>query len=146
MHNLSIASQIILYALLVTMALYCILLFGWQIMVLKGKAMKNPDGSVDSWHEQKTHYGIALADVYLSCPVNIFGTILIFIEPQWGFFLMSMVSFWWVWSNVMTTATSLKFENPQMTLAWFITFPFGAFVGSIYILWTVMHFDIVYLH
>ena len=28
--------------------------------------MKGPDGSLDDWHEQKTHYGIAVADIFFS--------------------------------------------------------------------------------
>ncbi|MBE9505107.1 MAG: hypothetical protein IME96_13135 [Proteobacteria bacterium] len=108
--------------------------------------MKNTDGSFDSWHEQKIHYGIAFADVFLSCPVNIAGIILVFIAPRWGFYLLALVSFWWIWANMMTMATSLRFEKPKMTLNWFITFPFGTFVGLAYIIWTVVHFDAVYLN
>ena len=48
--------QICLYILLALLGLYSLLIFGWQIMVLRGKAMKNPDGSSDDYHEQKTHY------------------------------------------------------------------------------------------
>ena len=69
--TLSPASQISLYILLALMGLFALLVFGWQIMILRGKAMKNPDGTVDDWHEQKTHYGIALADVFLACPACI---------------------------------------------------------------------------
>jgi uncharacterized Fe-S cluster-containing radical SAM superfamily protein len=38
-------------------------------MEIKGKAMKSPDGSFDSYEEQKTHYGITVADAFceLSC-------------------------------------------------------------------------------
>lgn len=145
MQDLTILSQISLYTLLGVMTVYCLIVFGWQIMVLKGKAMKNTDGSFDNWHEQKTHFGIAFADVFLSCPINIIGIFLVFFAPRWGFYLLTLISFWWVWANTMTTATSLRFENPKMTLNWFITFPFGIFVGLAYILWTIMHLDMIFL-
>ncbi|MGB7115165.1 MAG: hypothetical protein WBD56_03405, partial [Anaerolineales bacterium] len=103
MHALSLISQISLYVLLALMGLYALLVWGWQIMILKGKAMKNPDGSSDDWHEQKTHYGIAVADVLLACPACAVGIVLVFVSPRWGFYLLSLVSFWFVWANIMTT-------------------------------------------
>lgn len=145
MHDLTMLSQISLYVLLGIMGLYSLIVFGWQIMVMKGKAMKNPDGTVDSWHEQKTYYGIAFADVILACPANLIGIVLIFIAPRWGYYLLALVSFWWMWANIMATATSLRFESPKITLNWFITFPFGFFVGLSYFIWTVIHFDEIYL-
>jgi hypothetical protein len=44
----------------------------------------------------------------------------------------------------MTTATSLRFENPTINMQWFLTFPFGALVGLAYIVWTMVHFDAIY--
>jgi len=144
MQELSLISQVSLYGLMGIMGLICPIVWGWQIMILKGKAMKNPDGSFDSWHEQKTHYGIALADIFLACPVNIAGIVLVFVSPRWGFYLLALVSFWWIWANTMTTTTSLRFEKPKITLNWFITYPFGILVGLAYIMWTVVHFDTIY--
>ena len=89
MQDLSLASQISLYTLLGVMGFYYVIAFVWQIMVLNGKAMKNTDGSVDSWYEQKTHYGIAVADIFITCPVNIAGIALIFIAPRWGYYLLT---------------------------------------------------------
>jgi len=126
------------------MGIICLIVWGWQIRVLKGKAMKNLDGSFDNWHEQKTHYGIALADIFLACPVNIAGIILVFVSPRWGYYLLALVSFWWVWANTMTTATSLRFEKPKITLTWFIVYPFGILVGLAYIVWSIVHFDMIY--
>lgn len=145
MESLSFLSQFTLYVLIALIGLFTILLVGWQIMILRGKAMKNPDGSTDDWHEQKTHYGLAFADVFLTCPTSIAGIIMIFVSPRWGYYLLSLVSFWFVWSNTMTTATSLRFENPKINLSWFITFPFGIFIGLAYIAWTVAHFDNIFL-
>ena len=65
MQELPLVSQVSLYVLLALIGLFALLVGGWQIMVLQGKAMKNPDGSTDDWHEQKTHYGLAFADVFL---------------------------------------------------------------------------------
>ncbi|MCP4356412.1 MAG: hypothetical protein GY796_00120 [Chloroflexi bacterium] len=145
MQSLSLPSQLSLYVLLALIGLFSLIIWGWQIMVLKGKVIKNPDGSSDGWQEQKTHYGIAVADVFLACPASIIGIALIFVSPRGGFYLLAMVSFWFVWANTMTTATSLRFENPKLTLNWWIVFPTGIFVGLAYILWTVIHFDAIYL-
>jgi hypothetical protein len=45
MQELSLLSQISLYVLMALIGLYTLLVEGWQIMILKGKAMKNADGS-----------------------------------------------------------------------------------------------------
>lgn len=145
MPELSLFSRTSLYVLLVLMGLYALLVWGWQVMVLQGKAMPNPDGTKDDWHEQKTHYGIAVADVFLVCPASLVGIVFVFISPRWGHYLLSLVSFWLVWANVMTTATSLRFEKPRITLGWLVTFPFGALVGLAYLVWTVVHFESIYL-
>jgi hypothetical protein len=144
MPDLSLASRISLYVLLAVMGLVSLYLASWQIMVLQGKPMKNPDGSVDDWHEQKTHYGIAFADTFLSCPLGIAAIALILAGSRWGYYLLALVSFWWVWANIMTTATSLRFEKPNITPNWLLTFPFGILVGLAYIAWTVIHFDAIY--
>jgi hypothetical protein len=96
MQGLAFASQLSLYVLVALLALYFLLLWGWQFMILRGKAFKNPDGSVDDWHEQKTHYGIAFADVFVACPASIAGIVLVFLSPRWGYYLLALVSFWWV--------------------------------------------------
>jgi len=106
--------------------------------------MKNPDGSSDGWHQQKTHYGIAIADIFLACPASIAGILLVFVSPRWGYYLLALVSFWFVWANIMTTATSLRFEKPRITLNWLIVFPSGILLGLAYIVWTIIHFDIIY--
>jgi hypothetical protein len=146
MQGLPLLSQVSLYVLLALMGLFALLLWGWQSMILRGKAFKNPDGSVDDWHEQKTHYGIAFADVFVACPANLIGIVLVFLAPRWGYYLLALVSFWWVWANVMTTATSLRFYNPRLSLmSWLIGYPFGILVGLAYIAWTIVHFDAIYL-
>lgn len=145
MQTLLPLSQISLYLLLALIGLFALVIWGWQIMVLQGKSMKNPDGSADDWHEQQTHYGMAFADVFLACPASIAGIVLVFISPRWGYYLLALVSAWLVWANVMTTATSLRFKKPRITLNWFITFPLGALVGLAYLVWTLIHFDAVYL-
>jgi hypothetical protein len=106
--------------------------------------MTAPDGSSDDWHEQKTHYGIAVADLFLACPAGLIGIVLVFVSPRWGFYLLALVSFWFLWANIMGTATSLRFENPKLTFSWWIVFPTGSIVGLLYILWTVVHFEAIY--
>jgi hypothetical protein len=144
MQELSLLSRVTLYALLALIGVYALLVWGWQVNVLRGKAMKNPDGSSDDWHQQKTHYGIAIADIFLACPASIAGIFLVFVSPRWGYYLLALVSFWFVWANTMTTATSLRFEKPKITLNWFIVFPSGILLGLAYIGWTIIHFDIIY--
>ena len=144
MQELSLVSQISLYVLMALIGVYTLLVGVVQVMVLKGKAMKNPDGSSDNWHEQKTHYGIAFADLVLACPVSIVGIVLVFVAPRWGYYLLALVSFWFVWANTMTTATSLRFEKPNINLNWFLVFPFGILVGLTYLVWTFINFDIIY--
>ena len=113
-------------------------------MVLRGKSMKNPDGSVDDWHEQKLFYGIALADITIAIPVTFIGIVLIFVGWRIGYYLTGLASFWFLWANIMTTATSLRFEKPKITFNWFIVFPFGALVALAYIVWTLVHFDTIF--
>jgi hypothetical protein len=85
MQELTIFSQITYYVLLVLIGIFVLLVGAWQFKVLRGESMKNPDGSTDDWHEQKTHYGIAVADLFLACPAGIVGIFLVFINPRWGF-------------------------------------------------------------
>jgi hypothetical protein len=127
------------------MGLLSLIVLGWQIQVLRGKAMKNADGTVDDWHEQKILYGMSVADIFLACPLCLIGIALIFLAPRWGFYLLAWISFWFFWANTMTTATSLRFEKPKITLNWLIVFPFGALVGLAYFVWTLAHFESIYL-
>ena len=107
--------------------------------------MKNADGSVDDWHEQKLFYGIALADITIAIPVTFVGIILIFVGSRIGYYLTGLACFWFLWANVMTTATSLRFEKPKINVMWFIVFPFGALVALAYIVWTLVYFDAIFL-
>ncbi|UCD05412.1 MAG: hypothetical protein JSV98_09920 [candidate division WOR-3 bacterium] len=144
MQGLLPVSRITLYVLLALMGLDAVIVFLWQIMVMKGKAMKNTDGSFDDWHTQKIFYGIALADIFLACPVTIASIIMVLASSRWGYYTLALVSFWFVWANIMTTATSLRFESPKFTFIWFITFPLGSLIGLAYIIWNFIHFDLIY--
>jgi hypothetical protein len=116
----------------------------WQIKVLLGKSMKNPDGSNDDWHEQKLFYGVALADISIAIPVTFIGIVLIFFGLRIGYYLTGLGAFWFLWANTMTTATSLRFEKPRISINWFMVFPFGAIIGLAYIVWTLIHFETVF--
>ncbi|MFC1907363.1 hypothetical protein ACFLW8_04690 [Chloroflexota bacterium] len=142
--EISLISRIILYIIIISFSLLAVIVFGWQTMVLRGKPMKNPDGTVDDWHEQKLFYGIALADVALAVPVTLIGIVLIFIGWRIGYYITGLASFWFLWTNTMATVTSLRFEKPKITLIWFIVFPFGAIVGLAYIIWTLVHFNTIF--
>ena len=141
--DLPLISRILLYIILILFGLLCILIFGWQINVLRGKPMNNPDGTVDDWHEQKLFYGIAVADITIAVPVALIGIALIFIGLRIGYYLTGLASFWFLWTNTMTTVTSLRFEKPKITLMWFIVFPLGAIIGLAYIVWTLVHFEAI---
>ncbi len=106
--------------------------------------MKNPDGSVDDWHEQKLFYGIALADIAIAIPVTFVGIALIFVGWRIGYYLTGLASFWFLWANIMATATSLRFEKPMISLNWFITFPFGGLVALAYIVWSLIYFQEIF--
>lgn len=145
MQSLSIASTISLYILLAVMALYLLPLIYWQWQVLQGNSMANPDGSVDDWHQQRSHYGMAFADLFIACPLNVLAIILVFVTPVWGFYALTLVSFWWLWAGVMATSTSLRFEHPKITFQWIITFPLGAVIGLAYIVWSMIHLDQIFV-
>ena len=143
MATLPLASQISLYVLLALTGVLALVVWAGQIWVLRGNAFPNPDGSKDDWHEQKIIYGMAFADAVLACPTAIAAVIVVFLSPRWGIFLLALVSFWMLWANIVTTATSLRFHHPRVTVAWFMAFPFGALVGLANIIWVVFHFDAV---
>jgi len=127
-----------LFGLLAVIVVY------WQIEVLRGKAMKNPDGTADDWHEQKLFYGIAMADVTVAIPVTLLGIISIFSGWQVGYYLTGLASFWFLWANIMTTVTSLRFEKPGISLNWFLVFPFGAIVALAYVIWSLVYFQQIF--
>jgi len=142
--EIPLISKIILYIIISLFGLLSIIVFGWQIMVLRGKSMKNPDGTVDDWHDQKLCYGIALADVTVAVPVTLIGIVLIFVGWRIGYYVTGLASFWFLWTNVMATATSLRFEKPKISLNWFIVFPFGALVALAYIIWSLTYFQEIF--
>ena len=83
MQELSLLSQVSLYVLLAVIGVLALIIWWAQFNVLRGKQFKNPDGSVDDWHEQKVFFGTSLADVFLACPVSIVGVILAFLTTEW---------------------------------------------------------------
>ena len=142
--EIPLISKVFLYIIIVIFGLLSIIVFGWQLMVLRGKSMNNPDGTVDAWRDQKLFYGIALADVIVAVPVTLVGIVLIFVGWRIGYYVTGLVSFWFLWTNVMTTATSLRFEKPKISLNWFIVFPFGALVALAYIVWSLIYFQEIF--
>ncbi len=141
---LSATSRFTLYLLLGLIGLLSVII-GWaQLGIIRGKPFENPDGTADDWREQKIFYGIALADLTVACPLSFVSLALTFTAPRLGLFLLAGVSVWLVWSNVMTTATSLRFEKPRITIEWLIVFPFGMAVGVAYLVWILLHFDAIY--
>ncbi|WP_445475468.1 hypothetical protein ACT9XH_01605 [Methanococcoides methylutens] len=144
MQELELLSRVTLYALLLLFGVITLILWWFQINVYKGKAMDNPDGSADDWHEQKILFGMSLADIVIICPLTFAGIALILIESRWGFFILGLLSFWHVWVNTAFTVTSLWFEKPKITLMWFMAYPFGTLLGLLYLIWLFIHFDMVF--
>jgi len=137
-------SRILLYVLLTLIALITVVVLFAQMGCVRGKPFENPDGTKDDWREQRLFYGIAWADILVACPLSFAGLALVFLAPRWGFFLMGMVSFWFVWSNVMTTVTSLRFEKPRITFQWIVVFPLGTLIGLAFLAWVFVHFEVVF--
>jgi len=144
LETLSFGSRLLLYTLLTLIAVFTVLVLWAQLGCVRGKPFENPDGTKDDWREQKIFYGIAWADILFACPTSFAALVLIFSAPKWGFYLMGMVSFWFLWANVMTTVTSLRFESPKLTLQWLLVFPLGAVTGLVFIAWTLAHFSTVF--
>jgi hypothetical protein len=142
--ELSTLSQIVLYALVAVIAFITIIVAYAQVGCIRGRPFKNPDGTVDDWREQKIFYGIAWADLIFACPLSLLGVVTVFVTPRIGLFILAGVSVWFVWSNIMTTVTSLRFEKPRISMQWLIVFPFGLLVGLGYIVWMIFHFKAVY--
>jgi len=138
-------ANIILYLILACMGIIIIVVLWWQIQVLKGKAMKNPDGTYDDWHKQKLFYGIAIADIFVAIPFTFAGIIMIILKMHMGFYILALPSFWFIWANIMTTSTSLHFENPKITISWFIVYPFGIIVGIAYFIWSIIYFNLIFI-
>ncbi|MDH3455477.1 MAG: hypothetical protein OER90_01430 [Gemmatimonadota bacterium] len=142
--GLPAGSRIVLYIIMVAIAVFTLLVLWAQIGILRGRPFENPDGTKDDWREQKIFYGVAWADIAVACPLSLAALIMIFAATRWGFYAMGLVSFWFLWTNVMTTVTSLRFEKPRITLQWIVVFPFGALIGLAYIIWTIAHFDTIF--
>ncbi|MFG5383096.1 hypothetical protein [Yoonia sp. R2-816] len=144
MDEFSLLSRISLYILLALNAILTALLLWFQAQVLIGKAMPNPDGTFDDWHQQRIFFGIAFADLILTIPLSIAAIVLSLQSSPWGHYLLTMLGFWYVWTNTMTTATSLRFEKPKITPMWFIVFPLGILLGLGILVWTTFHADALY--
>ena len=142
--DLPLLSVITLYALLVFVTFLVLVLLWWQVQVIAGKRMPNTDGTFDDWHEQNVIFGHTVADIFFACPLGIATVVLILLGSVWGFFLLPMVGFWFVYANTITTATSLRFARPKLTVMWFIIFPLGILVGVAILVWTAVHFRAVY--
>ena len=140
MADLTVLSQTTLYILIAFIGVLTLLILWFQINVFRGQRMPNPDGSADDWDEARIFYGIAVADILFACPLGAAVVVLILAGSPWGFFLLPVHGFYFLWANTMTTATSLRFYNPAFTLMWFIVFPLGAIVGAATLIWAALHF------
>ncbi len=142
--EIPLTSKIIFYADIIVFGIFCLIVWLWQLDILRGGSRENPDGSVDDWRVQKIHYGMALADITLAVPVAMVGIILIFTEQTLGYYLTGLAAFWYLWANLMTTATSLRFEKPKVTAMWILVFPAQALIALIYIIWSIVYFDAIF--
>lgn len=136
-----LAARVFGNAVICIFVVYMLLLASWQSQVLRGRAMRNPDGSSDNWRVQKTHYGLAFADLYFAFPACMTASVCLLIAPRWGYFGFGLLAFWFTWASLMTTATSLRFEKSRITLEWLVVFPFGIVLGAAYLIWLIAYFD-----
>jgi hypothetical protein len=88
---------------------------------------------------------MAFADITIGVPVALAGIILIFLDWRIGYFLTALASFWYLWANVMITATSLRFQRPKFTLSWLFYFPFQAVLGLAYLIWILIYFEAIFV-
>lgn len=144
LETLPVASRVTIYVLLTVIAVFTLIVFWAQVGCIRGRPFVNPDGTKDDWREQKIFYGIAWADILVACPISLAAVVLVFTAPRLGFYAMGMVGFWFLWSNLMTTITSLRFEKPRITPQWIVTFPLGAVIGLSYLIWMLAHFEAIY--
>ena len=144
LETLPLSSALSLHIVLALIGLLTLIVAWAQIGCLRGRPFQNPDGTSDDWREQKIFYGIAWADLTVAVPLSLTGLVMTFTSPRAGLFILGGVSVWFVWSNTMTTVTSLRFEHPRITLQWLIVFPFGLVVGLAYLAWILLHFGVVY--
>lgn len=144
MVDLPLGSMISLWVLAGLFAAISIALFVAQIYVLSGRAFPNPDGSTDDWHEQPIIFGMALADVIFAVPVTLIGVAMLWVDLKVGVFVLSMSGFWMIYANIFTTATSLRFHKPRLTLVWVLAFPFGIVLGLAMLFWVWWHFALLF--
>lgn len=139
--DIPLAGRVVLYVIIIPFGIVCVLLWWWQLMIFRGKTFKNPDGSVDSWHDQKLTYGIAVADITISVPTALIAIVLIFMNWRLGYYLMGLAQFWNLWANAMTTATSIRFENPRLHFVpWLLGYPVCLLMGLAYLGWSIYYF------
>ena len=137
--EISLVSKVVLFVLLGLMGLFSVVLLWAQIRCIRGIPFQNPDGTADDWREQKIFYGIAWADILVACPTSFGALVAVFVAPRLGLILLGMAGILFLWSNVMTTVTSLRFERPKVTPEWIVVFPTGGVVGLAIIVWILTH-------
>ncbi|MCP4231284.1 MAG: hypothetical protein GY771_14200 [bacterium] len=116
-------------------AVYIVALGYWQIMVLLGNPMANPDGTVDTIANPLT-FGFALADLALAIPVAILGIVGMLLQKKWGLFLSAMFTFLMFYMHFAVTASSLWGGGfDVITLEWLLLFPSGCVIAVIFWIW-----------
>ncbi len=116
-------------------AAYIIVLGYWQVMVVLGNPMANPDGTVDTIAEPLT-FGFVLADLAVAIPIGILGIIGMLLQKKWGLILSAMFSFFLFYMNVAGTAASLWGGGTDViTLEWLLIYPSGCVVGLAFWIW-----------
>ena len=144
MLELSLTSQVILYGSLAFYLVYAGLILYWQPKIARGEKVLRPDGSYDDIGTQPELWGLALANIFLVFPVIIIGIIFILLNHRMGYYLMALVSFWALHVHLANTATSLKIHKPKMSLSWFFVSPLYGIIGLVYVIWSMLYFDVIY--
>ena len=130
-----LAAYIGLFVVFLLFAVHIIALGYWQIMVLLGNPMANPDGTVDTIAEPLT-FGFALADLAIAIPVAILGIVGMLLHKKWGLILSAMFTLFLFYMNFAGTAASLWGSGfDVITLEWLLLYPAGCVVAIAFWIW-----------
>ena len=130
-----LAAYIGLFVVFLLFAVYIVALGYWQIMVLLGNPMANPDGTVDSLADP-LFFGFAVADLAVMIPAAILGIVGMLMQKKWGLFLSAMFSFLIFYMSFAVTASSLWSNGFNViTLEWLLLFPSGCVVAVAFWIW-----------
>jgi hypothetical protein len=142
--ELSLVSKVIVGVCIVANIFLVLRILYLQTKVVRGQKVSKPDGSCDDPEREPDFFAHAIADIIVICPAVLASVVLVCLGHRMGYYLLAIVSFSSVHIYLAQTATSVKFYKPTFNLAWLFVFPLNAVVGLIYVVWSVINFDMVF--